>query len=762
MQRSLAILKKAARSGILMLCLQAAAFPVAAQNLGSYRPDAQGIGLGGSVVAMSRDQAAIFWNPAILSGLKSTGFLVSMSDPFEGRLFSMTQFVPRIGTFGAGLSRISSGARDVDTGSIAWGRAVSRWFRVGGTLNIEKAGAEWTGAADWGIFLGDPTIGTSDRSWQDTDSRSVFDRLSLGATIKSIPLGQQFFDTSVLLGLGVVLPFSNLILNTGLDLNPGSDTGHFGVGYAVNRHLTVFGGLDDLRFENVGIAASYSLRTVSFNLAYSARLERALFTLSTRIGPGPIDLARPHYRKAMNAVKSGQYARASTEFQKFLAYETRAAAEDTARQMVYSLQNRQVRVAALIDSLLGEADNVLSADEPQLLRAALLYARIVKLDPDNKRAAKQLDILEPAVNNFLQKSLDDAIVRFESGQAFSARKLFQRILIFDRENETALYYLSIIDKMLSERAEDYFYQGIGYFKQGNYAEAQAALQLALQYNPKLREAEDYLSRTNERMRQQQSRLGDLLREASRLEGREEYVGATNKYLEVLKIDQDNSVARLAIERLRPNVKRLVAARYQDALDEFAKGNLPEAEQLLKRVLTIEPNYLGAKRTLAKVREEVAARTSFYLEQAENAFAAGDLSKAREIYEDVLEIDADNEHAVAGQDRVNRRDDVIKLLTQAYEEARSNHNMEALATLARAREIEPNNGDVKAQIVAVTAKVAQLVVDLYNKGINLYTRDKYEEAKRYFDRVLELEPGHKGAREYIEKTQQRILALKRLN
>ena len=762
MQRSLAIFRYSARHAILIICLHTFASLSMAQSLASYRPDAQAIGLGGSLAAMSRDQAAVFWNPAVLSGLKSTGFLVSMSDPFEGRLFSMTYFVPRFGTFGASLSRISFGVRDVDRGSVAWGRPVSRWFRVGGTLNVEKAGAEWTGAADFGMFLGNPNIGTSERSWRDIDSHAIFDRLSLGATIKSIPLGQQFFDTSVLLGLGVVLPFSNLIINTGFDLNQGDDTGHFGIGYQVNRHLTVLGGLDDLRFENVGIAASYSLRNVSFNLAYSARLERALFTLVTRLGATPLDLAKPHYRRGRKAVKAAQYSRASREFKKFLSYETKDAAEDTARQMVFALQKRRVRVVTLIDSLFTEADNVLSADEPRFLRAALLYTRVLQLDPDNKRAANQLRILRPAVEKFLKKSVDDGIVRFEAGQHFAARKLFQRVLMFDRKNETALYYISIIAKVLSERAEDYFYQGIGYFKQGNYAEAQEALQLALQYNPDLKEAEDYLSRTDERMRKRQTRLGELMREASRLEGQGKYVRATNKYLEVLKVDPNNSVARLAIERLRPNVKRFVAARYQEAQDEFARGNLPRARQLLKRVLTIEPNYPGAKRTLVKVNEEVAARASFYLDQADDAFAAGDFNKAREIYGDVIEIEPDNEMAKSGQARVSKREEVVRLLTQAHEEETKNRLQQALSILEKARAIEPNNGDVNEQIRAIEAKVTQLVAELFNDGINLYTKDKYEEAKGYFDRVLQLDPGHKGANEYIEKTQQRILALKRLN
>ncbi len=744
-----------------LFCLMLA-LPVSGQPLGLYAPDARAIGLGGSLAALSRDQAAIFWNPALLIGLKSTGLLVSMNDPLEIGLLSASHFVPRIGTFGLALSRAANGTADLDIGSVAWARSLTRSFSAGGALNIENLGSRWTAALDWGVFVGNPNIGASVAAWRDLETRNLLDRVSFGATVKSIPLGSKFFDTSVLLGFGYAVPVSGLIFNAGYHFNKGDNTGHLGLGYAVTRHFAIFGGLDDLSFRNVGLGSSYSLRNLSFNLSYSARRERVLLTLSSRIGPAPVDLAKPHYNRGMRFVKGRQYTQASAELQKFLAYETGMAAEDTARQMVFFLSKRELRVSVLVDSLFREADKLLDPAEPHFLRAALLYTRILQLAPQNQQAMARLASLQPAVDKFLQDTVEEGIYKFESGDHFSARKLFQRVIMFEQEDATALYYLSNIEKILSERAEDYFYQGIGYFKQGDYASAQEALQLALQYDPKLKEAEDYLVRTDNKVREKQYRIGSLLTRASDLERASKFVEATNTYLEVLRLEQDNAVAQLAVKRIRPKVTKFIQSRYQEAVTAFEQGDLLRAQQRLQAVLSLDPEHNDARTMLGKVRAEVSARATFYLNQADGAFNDGDLARASQIYADVLAISPGNDLAIQGEAKVRKREEVGRLIVKAYQQAAAHQYQEALATLEQARMLAPDNREVLDQIREVDAKFAQLIDKVFNDGINLYTRDRYEDAARFFKRVLALNPSHEGAKGYLEKTEQRILALKRLN
>ncbi len=745
---------------IILLVLSLTQVMASAQQL--FLPDARGVGLGGSLVAQSRDAAGIFWNPALLSGLKTSTFVATVNDPFEFNLLAGSHYLPTFGTFGVGLVRVPGTPERLDRGSLAWGRSMNERISLGGSVNLEETGGRWFGSANWGAFFGNADIGAPERGWYRKPDMKWDDRLGFGLAVHGIPLSSPSVSTSALLGLSYVFPMTGVLLNAGYHIREGENSEHLGVGFQLPGRLSLFAGIEDFELDKASFGAAYRLDLFSFSMAYSGATDRLLFTLSTRVGPDRRSLARPHMKAGIRQIKTGNYGAASRSLKKYLSYDLADAKSDSVRQIVFALDRRSDKISHMVDSLLTVAATLLNPEEPKFLRAALIYARILELNPGQDEARMQLQALKPAIAAFARETIDEGILRFESNQFLAAKKMFNRVLMLDKGNSTALYYLSNIDTILKDNGQEHYLSGIGYFKQGNYEEALGQFEAAAQLSPKIEGLQGYLVETRQRIGARRSRIDDLFVEARRLEQAGEYVPATNQYRSILKIEKGNAAAQSAVARLRPRVNKFANAQYRKGMTLYQQDDLRGALAVLSEVMAMNPKHKGAATGLRKVRKDIGAKTTSLLAEAQAAREQGDLRKELDLYEQALTLEPGNPEAQR-QRKVARKEVRIRdLVSEARREAGRGKFNHALEILQSALEISPADNRVERELQVVKKRKEREIVSLFNGAISLYTQDKYQEAEVEFKKVLELDAGHVGALKYLQQVEEAMIAIKRLN
>ncbi|MFQ5864584.1 MAG: tetratricopeptide repeat protein [bacterium] len=727
----------------------------------NFAPGSRAVGYGGSLVVQARDPSAIFWNPAALSGLKGRGFLLSINEPFGFNLVSLTQFVPLYGTYGIALARIPTPNESVDRGTIAWGRKIVRGFSIGSNFNIEKRKNDLFAAASIGFLLGNSNVGTLGYNWRDLTNAELLDKLNFGVTIHNIPLSDKLFETSALLGFSYIFPSIRLLLNAGYHISEENNTGHLGLGFELTRNLTIFSGIEEWETNKVGVGFSYTHDNFIFDFTYATEFERILFTFSARISPSPEVLAEPYYERGSSYVKSRNYKLATREFKKFLSYELNESKTDTARQIVSVLQKTVARLQVKVDSLFSIAEKLLSQDEPRYLRAARVFIKILELDKDNLEASRKLATIKPVVDDFVNRSFEEGINEFDSKRYFAAKEIFNRVLLFDKDNDVALNYLSEIDRILDDLAEEYFYRGVGYYRQKSYIKAKQEFLRALQHNPDLGEANSYLKRTDKKFQELRKRIANLFQAGQKFELRGKYVEAANKYLQVLKLEQKNQEAKDRLAKLRPKINRFVEKKLRAGVQYVRQEKFAEALEAFLTVLSIDPDHKAARRNLSNLRKEKKEKAQSYFSQAEGHFRNQNWQDALELYTKTLKIDPTHAMAVQRKKETERQLQIFNLFQDGRNKYNAEQYIEALEIFEQIVRLDPTNERARNEISSCRIKINALVEKYFNEGIDLYTLDRYDEAIERWNQALKLNPKHKSSLNYKQKAMERLKALEAL-
>ncbi len=729
--------------------------------LEEFRPGARAIGLGGSLVVQARDASAIFWNPALLPGLLDRQVLISVNEPFSFDYVGFTQFIPLYGTIGVAWARDVSENQVVDRGTLAWGRRFSRVLAFGVNLNLQKHGTAWFADSGVGVLLGNPKLGSLGHPWRDTPREGLWQRLNLGFAVRNLPVGDRLFHTAGELGVSYAVRQLGVVLNSGYTMRKGTNTPHLGFGLELNRNLMVLAGLESFNVDKLGLGMGYSHDNFQFNLTYSTQTDALLLSLTSRISPPPPTLAEPYYEKAAAAFEAKDYAAAVREYRKFLAFDLKSPRADTAARRVRVLERKLAHDRMLVDSLFSVSARLLAKGESKYLYAAVILTKILELDPDNLKARSKMAQVKPYIDEFVKKSIVSGILAFDRKNYFQAQKAFKRALIFEPENAVALNYNAQIDKVLRDLAEQYFYRGVGYYTQKDYAQAREELLRAIEYNPDHKEASSYLTRTMAQLAENEKRVTALIKEGQRLEKQRRFVEASKKYLEVLKLDPENEFVRGRLEVLRSEIVRFVNDKYQLGLRYMRAQEYAKADEAFTEVLSLDPKHRGARINRTRMRQERRQRANNYLAQAEEALRNEDWSQALSLYAKVLAMEPRNAQAMEGRQEAEKRLQIDDLLQQARQAGNNQQYTQAINIYNRILNIDADYQMAKVEREAIQSKVDQLVEKYFNEAMTFYALDQYEEAVRALDKALQLDPAHKGSLEYRRRAQERLQALRKL-
>lgn len=218
----------------------------------------------------------------------------------------------------------------------------------------------------------------------------------------------------------------------------------------------------------------------------------------------------------------------------------------------------------------------------------------------------------------------------------------------------------------------------------------------------------------------------------------------------------------------------------DYVDYIAKITIKEGVKS-KLVFNLKKTEEALRREAAAVEREKNIKT--YLQQGTIYYSEGNLDEALKAFNLVLSLDPDNADAKNYVANIDQRR--VELIASYSAEAKARtvnkEYAKAIEFWQKVLKLDPNNAEAKTAIDALRKQLTTVkppattpttkppttppkttkedIEALYNKGINLFTAEKYDDALKAFNQVLALDPNHQGAKNYKKRTEARIKALK---
>ena len=169
----------------------------------------------------------------------------------------------------------------------------------------------------------------------------------------------------------------------------------------------------------------------------------------------------------------------------------------------------------------------------------------------------------------------------------------------------------------------------------------------------------------------------------------------------------------------------------------------------------------------------ARKINEYMRKADAALDKGNVVKAAKYYSRILELDPENTLAKTGIERVNLYSDEVGIERERQKNSERiqylwarYQNFSLHGELVRAKEalnfildIDPTNESARDAMVSVDGQLSKIAADkvaeMYSQGMDLYNQGKFQEAIRYFEAIVIAAPHRRDAQELIAKAERSI-------
>ncbi|MCK4655820.1 MAG: tetratricopeptide repeat protein, partial [candidate division Zixibacteria bacterium] len=188
-----------------------------------------------------------------------------------------------------------------------------------------------------------------------------------------------------------------------------------------------------------------------------------------------------------------------------------------------------------------------------------------------------------------------------------------------------------------------------------------------------------------------------------------------EFNETLKLDPENVEARDGLVRIDTETDRLFRALEAEGDARFAAKDYGEAIVAWNKALELKPDQGDIRRRIEGAKRLLVLNQK--LRDAVEAYLAGDVARARELFDEVLNLDAGNPTALEYIETMNYKDVPVVLLDEL--------------------------------------KNDQEYWGKYLEGLTLFRDKKYEEAIEIWQTVLDKYPGSQETRANIEQARLRM-------
>ncbi len=327
-------------------------------------------------------------------------------------------------------------------------------------------------------------------------------------------------------------------------------------------------------------------------------------------------------------------------------------------------------------------------------------------------------------------------------------------------------------------AQTFYQQGLVREREARYDDALYNYDLALVWYPKLDEAR-LASEAVKRTIRDRLATEHLTRGIAEYKSGN-YVEAAAEFGAALDADSANAIAQnwlrtttdamvkvqMETIKLEQAKKDRISTYLQNGLNHFSRQDYPRAIAEWSKVLELNPGNREAQGYITRARDKIRTRIETQLASVETYITAGDWRRAYDELGRILVLDPTQAQALARREEVKKK---LRYLSADHTRAGIALYKEGKFGLAQtefklALEYDATNVTAQEYVRQMTAQNRDVsdenVSDLYMKGVNAYTEEKYQTAIFYWKRVLELEPTHENARRNIARAEEKLKVYKK--
>lgn len=744
----------------LLACLIILSFTGSARTQGSAGWYARALQLGGSHSTGLADPLSLLGNPASLASLRDIQILLDIDDPYTLNFIGGAAHVPLWGTFAGGISRIGAGGGSQKRITLGWARHFGRRISTGLSLHGSRLQDENYFTGGFGVQLHSQVPGALSDYFPTTgvlfNPTALPHRYAVGFHVEEIRLGNKLFETTYNIGAAIRLYKTGPSIFGSVAFKKDKNTPELGISVPVMSRLALNGGIYNFDGKKAALGATLLASTYNVDLVYSFAREKLLLSFGFRLSAAPATIARLHLDRGSELAKNGEYRKALKEMRRYLVFEPDNA---PTAQVAALLSERLKKEDNQIVSLLRQGDQF--EKKSWYISAAQNYSKVLQLDKDNVQARRRLVLIQPKVDIYINQMFNVGVQLFDQKNLPLARRAFENIVLVRKDHPEAQSYLQRIVDIQNKEAEEYFLRGLGYYSQKSYLKSIEAFEQALALNAEYVEAQRYLELAQKAIDTQQSEVKRLIADAERLNRRQDFPAAMQRYQQALSLDPNNQTAQDQARRLEDRVKGYVTEKLQAGEKAFQRGSYEQAAEFFRQVLATSPRDEAAKGYLQRIEQQQRERIEEIFQRGQQQFDAKDFNRALNSFEEVLAADPNHTAAKQKRQEALAKISMAQMLERGKGFYQQNQFLKAMEVFNQVLEQDPDNAVAQRYLEDCQKQLELQVEKFFNQGMDFYAAEDYREAIKMWDKALQINPNHAQSRSFKSKALERLQALEQL-
>ncbi len=698
--------------------------------------DAGMTSLGGSLNYFSERPSAFLTNPANL-GLNSWQRAgIHLNAPFQFNEIVLNGFRPKVGHVGVAFTNVP-------------GNIPTQSFRAGLSKLLGTR-------ATWGVRLDYSRFGENKRLFMNWGGTYRLVKINRSGSAIKMGMGAHLSHITILnrakeplyWGVGGFLSLrqDQLKLYPNVDFLGKKSYWAMGAQFNLVEEVSVLVNISNRSRNRVCGGISFKFNRYLTDIVFNPDVKRLQVSFSMLFGESPEERAQKYFNAGKHALEKRDFREAQEDFYRAWRY----VPENNFYKRSYELVTRKiVNEEKQVQKWMSDAQKL--EQRGYFFIAAMRYLDILNQNPDYAPAKYRLKALRPLVRNDIKRTILKGKDYLKQGQEEIAEKIFQKILLIDKNNQEANQLLEKIKKSKRKEAEEYFYRGLGYYSQRNLIHAQKQFEKALQIDPTYEDVRVYLDEIQRKNDRKVAKIDSLLSEAQKSENKKSFSRALDVYLQVLDISPDNQMAQTGVSRLNKFVKKQDSSYLKKSLAALHKQDFATAERYIKRILRISPRSRKALRLKNQINQAKITLFNELVVKGDAALQAQNLRDALKNYKMAASIFPRNRKIQRTVEHVKNKRELKKNLNSGILAFNEQNYGRAIDYFTKVLHVEPSNEVALNYLKDSKNRLGNQVKSLLQKGIEKYSQEDYQAAIKIFSTLLKLDPQNKVAREYYNRS-----------